>query len=369
MKTYYYFKTLLSLLMLFVGMNVFAADEETKYITWDLSKDETTEASTSKLTWVNAVCSMVAARASGSKATDANEYYPGTSGKSYTSTRFYSGSTLTFTPTKGIKIISITITATSNADNANVSKNYANGFVNSTWTNGTATANTDVTPCIVTVIPVDGKNAVSVKFGEMVSSTKVEVAYIGTTGITRSTTNGKFGTICLPYIFTANDVTFYRAEMKADNSSIILYEVSAPVAGIPYIYKAIGDAGQTFTYSSGDILSSPNNNGSILTGVFVDTKTSEGDYVLQTLSEVQKFYKVEKDSEPTVSAYKAYITASAVSGAKSLGIVTEDGETQGINALNALVNGEANIYDLNGRQLNTLQKGINIVNGVKVLVK
>jgi hypothetical protein len=45
------------------------------------------------------------------------------------------------------------------------------------------------------------------------------------------------------------------------------------------------------------------------------------------------------------------------------------GTTTGIEAVEALTSGKAEIYDLNGRKLNKLQKGVNIVNGVKVYVK
>ena len=40
-----------------------------------------------------------------------------------------------------------------------------------------------------------------------------------------------------------------------------------------------------------------------------------------------------------------------------------------IAPVEALVSGKTTIYDLNGRKRNRLEKGINIVNGRKVLVK
>jgi hypothetical protein len=49
--------------------------------------------------------------------------------------------------------------------------------------------------------------------------------------------------------------------------------------------------------------------------------------------------------------------------------ISFENTTTGVEAVKALTDGEAQIYDLNGRKLSKLRKGINIVNGVKVIVK
>jgi hypothetical protein len=70
---------------------------------------------------------------------------------------------------------------------------------------------------------------------------------------------------------------------------------------------------------------------------------------------------------------KAYLPAATVSGAKNLKIIFDD-ETLGINDA-SLLNGNAEgingktIYNLSGQRIAAPQKGINIVNGKKVLVK
>lgn len=103
----------------------------------------------------------------------------------------------------------------------------------------------------------------------------------------------------------------------------------------------------------------------LLTGTYEDIKAPKGSYVLQYQNETLGFYKVE-DVQPTVKAYRAYLNVD--SNVKAFGFSTENGETA-IKALEALTSGKPEIYDLNGRKLNKLQKGVNIVNGVKVLVK
>ncbi len=104
----------------------------------------------------------------------------------------------------------------------------------------------------------------------------------------------------------------------------------------------------------------------LLTGTYKDIKAPKGSYVLQKQGEKVGFYKVE-DVQPTVKAYHAYLNVPD-SNVKAFGFSMENGETA-IRALEALTSGKPEIYDLNGRKLNKLQKGMNIVNGMKVLVK
>ena len=177
----------------------------------------------------------------------------------------------------------------------------------------------------------------------------------------RNTATSKYGTICLPYAATAEGATVYNAEVSGDY--VTLTETESMEAGKPYIYQATANA-QTFTYAGVPVLA-PVANAS-LTGVFTETAVPVGSYVLQTKAEKQMFYIVEENAQPTLSANKAYLTATEA-GVKALAFA--DNTTTASKAVEALSNGKALIYDLNGRQQKTLQKGVNIVNGVKVLVK
>ena len=140
-----------------IGMN------KVESLILDLSKDETTTASTDALTWERTFISVVAAKAG--SATNANNYYPGTTGKSYSSTRFYTNSNLTFAPKIGLSIKEIIYSATT--------ESYASVLANSTWTNATASA-LDKT---VTIIPTDGTQAVSAVIGGTTGATAIVVKY------------------------------------------------------------------------------------------------------------------------------------------------------------------------------------------------
>jgi hypothetical protein len=76
---------------------------------------------------------------------------------------------------------------------------------------------------------------------------------------------------------------------------------------------------------------------------------------------------VAEGETPAVAANGAYATLPEAAAAQTYALTAP--VPTGIEAIDALTAGKAEIYDLNGRKLNSLRKGINIVNGVKVLVK
>lgn len=177
----------------------------------------------------------------------------------------------------------------------------------------------------------------------------------------RSTTANKYGTICLPYAGTVTGGTLYSVDGIV-NGELTLTEVATPKAGVPYIFQANGEklsvaftAGAAAEASSSDYL----------VGVSKDTEATPGTYVLQTIGGVQKF-RVVADVKPTIPAGRAYLQVASAGGRE---FIEFPGTTTAINALEAITNNNAEIYDLNGRKLNKLQKGVNIVNGTKVVVK
>ena len=101
----------------------------------------------------------------------------------------------------------------------------------------------------------------------------------------------------------------------------------------------------------------------LLTGVYEDTQAPVGSYVLQNLEKVG-FYQVAEGAQPTVGANHCYLSVPA-SGIKAFFLGSDD--ATGISGLDANANLNGNIYNIAGQRLNKMQKGINIVNGRKVL--
>lgn len=139
-----------------------AKTEASASVFLDLSINETATASKDLISWNKDGFSLEVAK--GTSSTNANNYYGGDTNKR-TSTRFYSGMTLTLTPPSGKTVLSIVFTATS--------VNYANALKNSTWTNASAT----VSETKVTVTPTDGTAAVSAKIGATCGFTGIEITY------------------------------------------------------------------------------------------------------------------------------------------------------------------------------------------------
>lgn len=126
----------------------------------DFSKaTQCTNATASNLTYSDGVVSISADKASSK--TNANNYYPGTSGQSYTHTRFYQNSVVTISAGDNY-LKEFTFTTTSG---------YADELANSTWTDATASYSGSK----VTVTPGNNKHSVSVTIA---NATRVTAASI-----------------------------------------------------------------------------------------------------------------------------------------------------------------------------------------------
>lgn len=189
--------------------------------------------------------------------------------------------------------------------------------------------------------------------------------------ISRTTVSGKFGTICLPYDARATGAKVYTASVSNDMVVLTEIDVNDIDGGVPYVYCATEGDAQTFTKNNNVLTLSTKNGADGLMGTFSDMTAPVGSYVLQTIDGVQKFRQVVSGQEPTVGAYRCYVVAPAGedgAGARDMSIVFGD-NTTAIGNLNAILDSKAEIYDLSGRKQKSLSKGLNIVNGVTVLVK
>ncbi len=178
--------------------------------------------------------------------------------------------------------------------------------------------------------------------------------------IRRIVDEGKYGTIVWPF-----DVPTSAYEPTIEGNTVVLTEVETMKANKPYI---VGP-GEYFFEGVNIAYKDTVVNG-ILTGVYTDYKVPVDSYVLQTKEDgTQAFFKVVTDAQPTLTPNKAYLTVPEEKEESAKALNFADSAATAIKALNALTSGNAKIYDINGRELKSLQKGVNIVNGVKVMVK
>ena len=190
---------------------------------------------------------------------------------------------------------------------------------------------------------------------------------------------GQYGTIILPVNYASpQNVKFYTCGAADANGVLTLVETTTGTKkNQPYIVEYTGTdmptvdnpkKYQIIGYKKG--AETTNQKVGLLTGVLHEgtVYVPSGSYILSKYNGRFAFYRVDGENVKQAQQYRCYLTYSAPTAVSAF-YLNGEGETTGINALLNGNNGETEIYDLSGKRLNHLQKGINIVNGQKVLVK
>ena len=112
--------------------------------------------------------------------------------------------------------------------------------------------------------------------------------------------------------------------------------------------------------------------GNVLKGSNGSVTGGEGIYALAIMNEKVGFYPVA--ANVTIPAGKAYLEYTSTGGSnavKGFTFVFDDDDPTGINEELRMKNEESSevIYNVAGQRLGKMQKGINIVNGKKIMVK
>ena len=182
----------------------------------------------------------------------------------------------------------------------------------------------------------------------------------------------QYGTIILPFdAEIPTGVTAYSvSETTGDVLNITQVQDGGFVANTPYIVFAEGGA-ETSLEGLGAAYSDATYTEGLLTGVYAETAAPVGSFVLQKNNDKVGFHRVADGKQPTVGANRAYLTEAA--GARAAYFFGE-GVTNGINAIEALTEGNVGIFNAAGVQQPRLQKGLNIVKkadgtSFKVMVK
>ncbi|MCR4920373.1 MAG: hypothetical protein K5945_01510, partial [Bacteroidaceae bacterium] len=149
-----------------------------------------------------------------------------------------------------------------------------------------------------------------------------------------------------------------------DNSLELLHVATSGHIRMQTITITFADEGITVPYTAQDI-AEPNADNELI-AAFDDVDADGSEYVLAQKNGVVAFYQVEAGT--TIPAGKGYLKTQTP-GVKVYYLGTDD-ET-GIEMAQELkgtdVQGDAAIFDLSGRRVEKLQKGIYIMNGKKVL--
>ena len=175
--------------------------------------------------------------------------------------------------------------------------------------------------------------------------------------------SAEYGTFCAPFeVNVPYGLKAYTIDgFKEDNLILDLTEVTGTIpANTPVVLEGNKEIALTAYGVSVPAAAEAG----LLTGVYEDTAAPVGSYVLQNLNDVLGFYQVAEGQQPTVKAYRAYLNVP--SEAKAFFFTEEDATSiKAIDKVQDVMSNEA--YNLAGQRINKMQRGINIVNGKKVL--
>ena len=173
----------------------------------------------------------------------------------------------------------------------------------------------------------------------------------------------QYGTFCAPFtVAVPSEVQAYTVASADASGLLTLVEVTKVIpANTPVVLFAENGLEKTDFFGLEEEGSSV---AGMLTGVYENTPAPVGSYVLQNLSGKVGFYQVTAGNQPTIGANRCYLTVA--SGIKVF-FFNEDDAT----SIQAIDNGqqttEGIIYNVAGQHMNKMQRGINIINGKKIL--
>ncbi len=237
------------------------------------------------------------------------------------------------------------------------------------------------TPALTTgmyEVTVPAGLAANMEPGEMTMGQKVNAGYAETPAYSMTfnvetvaevavnvKAENQYGTLIVPFDATLPEGMKAYTVTGVEGTTLVMEAVSAISTNTAYVIENAKGSDLTVTLKGvQEGQSEDSYTTGLLTGVYVDTPALKDTYVMQKQAAGVGFYKVETEGVATVGANRAYLTVPT-SSVKGFFF----GEATAIGAIEALTSGKAEIFDLNGRKLQGLQKGMNIVNGKKIMVK
>lgn len=187
--------------------------------------------------------------------------------------------------------------------------------------------------------------------------------------------SNQWGTICLPYATqTTDDVKLYELSGVDVSGGVMNFSpIETLNANTPAVFKTTA-ATATFPVvsageASGMVVSAPSKaDGWTVKGSYYDQEldpdgSSSDIYYIAS----NRFYYANQAFD--VKAFRAWFETPKTAGSKAF-VFSIDSEKPGTTSLNFVENADGTIdtiYDINGRRLQQRERGINIINGKKVM--
>ena len=173
-----------------------------------------------------------------------------------------------------------------------------------------------------------------------------------------------YATFCVPFDVTLDDATTAYTLDRGEGTELTMSAITEAVdAGTPVLL--VGTSGSA-TATIGTNYTTTPVSGTALTGTYLEIANFDGaaNYVLGKDGDNVGFYHW---AGTKLNANRAYIAGSG-SGVKGFALNFDDDATA-IKDLNDLKDSNGLIFNLAGQRISKMQKGINIMNGKKIVVK
>ena len=192
---------------------------------------------------------------------------------------------------------------------------------------------------------------------------KAPFDFVATTAtVKKSVTEIGFATFVSPYNVAVPDGCEAYKIVSVDDADVLQCEpVEQIVANEPVLL--VGEGVHQFTANSVAVSA---NTGTLVSGLlngsYEATTASANSYVLQNQSGVTAFYRVAEDGKQQVVPFTAYLTLPAAAGANVRMLSIDLGsDATAIENVPSSVATVVAVYDLSGRSVEGLQRGINLV--------
>lgn len=201
--------------------------------------------------------------------------------------------------------------------------------------------------------------------------------------VTREIKANQWTTLCLPMdCAKPESLSLYEvADETQDENGGVSVTVAASSdekikAGKPYIVKNADAVISEFVSNGVSLVEAPKTAGEFIpfTGLFTTTELNAGDIYVSTSADNAEgdkpVYKSlsETASNKNMKGFRAYFQVPAETAESSVRFVTE-GDITGIMQAIEEQQTSAGAYNLSGHKVNTLQKGIYVIDGKKIIIK
>lgn len=209
----------------------------------------------------------------------------------------------------------------------------------------------------------------------------------------KNVTAGNWCSLCLPFDCEIPEGVSVYAFVEMKSNAVVFSEVETVTAGVPYVFKSAAGGDVTFSAENALIkteadlnkVSEVTNGEFVFCGALRGYSFKENDKWSMTWTG-DKYYGIDSESNTFKRLFvmadntelnsecwphHAFIKSNGKSSAPALKVISGGGDdgTTGIGGMTTEEVKTDAIYNLNGQRMAAPRKGINIINGKKVIIK